>query len=116
MLTRPSLVSKRCLTRLLSTRASNILSSLGLPTSGEISGVYDGQWKGSGDVMHSICPTTGETLASVRSATPAELEEALARTREAYTYFRGECALPTLSSLSAHTRKKMYLLPVVEKY
>ncbi|KAF9557819.1 NAD-aldehyde dehydrogenase [Agrocybe pediades] len=88
MLTRPALVSKRCLTRLLSTRASNILTSLGLPTSGEISGVYDGQWKGSGDVMHSVCPTTGETLARVRSASPAELEEAIARTREAYMYFR----------------------------
>ncbi|KAF9476090.1 NAD-aldehyde dehydrogenase [Pholiota conissans] len=79
---------RRRLTRLLSTRASNVLSALGLPTSGEISGVYDGQWKGSGDVMSSVCPTTGEVLARVKSATPEELHVALERTREAYTQFR----------------------------
>ncbi|KAF8179830.1 NAD-aldehyde dehydrogenase, partial [Pholiota molesta] len=85
---RPKRVHGGLLTRLLSTRASNVLSALGLPTTGEIPGVYDGQWKGSGEVMSSVCPTTGEVIARVKSATPEELHGALERTREAYTQFR----------------------------
>jgi len=79
------------LTRALSSRAANILSSLSIPTSGEVPGVYDGEWKGSGDVMESVCPTTGEVLARVKSATPDELRGTLERTREAYTEFRSTC-------------------------
>lgn len=52
--------------RTLSSRASAILSALDIPTSKEISGVYDGEWKGTGDVLESKCPTTGETLARVQ--------------------------------------------------
>ena len=44
-----------------------MLNALSIPTSGEIPGVYDGQWKGSGDILESVCPTTGETLARVVS-------------------------------------------------
>jgi aldehyde dehydrogenase family 7 protein A1 len=54
--------------RSLSTRASAILSSLDIPVgAAELPGVYDGQWSGSGDVLESVCPTTGEVLARVRS-------------------------------------------------
>jgi aldehyde dehydrogenase family 7 member A1 len=55
--------------RALSTRASTVLSHLDLPVSGstEIPGVYDGEWKGSGDVLTSFCPTTGEELAKIRT-------------------------------------------------
>ncbi len=54
--------------RLLSTRASRILSSLDIPTtSTEVPGVYDGEWKGSGEILTSVCPTTGEELARVKS-------------------------------------------------
>ncbi|THU97639.1 NAD-aldehyde dehydrogenase [Dendrothele bispora CBS 962.96] len=75
--------------RALSTRASNVLSSLSIPTSGgEISGVYDGEWKGSGEVIESLCPTTGEVLGRVKTGSPAEVENALGKTREAYKYFR----------------------------
>ncbi|KAF9445041.1 NAD-aldehyde dehydrogenase [Macrolepiota fuliginosa MF-IS2] len=74
--------------RALSTRASNILSALGISPEGEIHGVYDGQWRGSGEIMTSTCPTTGEELARIRTATKEELREALERTREAYTIFR----------------------------
>ncbi|CAA7269910.1 unnamed protein product [Cyclocybe aegerita] len=81
-------VGRRFTTRGLSSRASDILSSLGIPTNGELSGVYDGQWKGSGDLMSSVCPTTGEVLARVKTATPGEVRDALDRTREAYTHFR----------------------------
>lgn len=88
MIVRRGLSAAKYLTRVLSTRATAILSSVGIPTTGEISGVYDGQWKGSGDLFSSICPTTGETLATVRTASPEELHEALDRTREAYIQFR----------------------------
>ncbi|KAL9709314.1 hypothetical protein Ac2012v2_007668 [Leucoagaricus gongylophorus] len=76
------------LTRAISTRASNILSRLGLSSDGEIHGVYDGQWHGSGEVVASTCPTTGEELARIRTASRSELREALQRAREAYHIFR----------------------------
>ncbi|GLB39836.1 putative dehydrogenase [Lyophyllum shimeji] len=76
------------LARGLSSRASAILSSLDISTTEEIPGVYDGQWRGSGDIFSSVCPTTGETLAHVRTATPQELHDAIGRAREAYTVFR----------------------------
>ncbi|KAF5350570.1 hypothetical protein D9756_008745 [Leucocoprinus leucothites] len=75
-------------TRAISTRASNILSSLGISSDGELNGVYDGHWHGSGEVIVSTCPTTGEELARIRTASKTELREALERTREAYTIFR----------------------------
>ena len=97
MIVRRGLSTAKRLTRVLSTRASAILSSVGIPTSGEISGVYDGQWKGSGDLFSSICPTTGETLATVRTASPEELHEVLERTREAYIQFRSNRLPPHIS-------------------
>lgn len=45
--------------------------------------MYDGQWKGSGEVFESVCPTTGEVLARVKSASPAELHEAIEKTKQA---------------------------------
>jgi len=66
-----------------------VLGALDIPTTPtELHGVYDGEWKGSGDILRSICPTTGEVLAHVKTASPAELHAALERTREAYVYFR----------------------------
>ena len=91
------MISKRVLfrgrvhfTRSLSSRATNILSSLGISTKDEIPGVYDGKWRGSGDIFSSVCPTTGEVLARVKTASPQELHDALQRTREAYNAFRCE--------------------------
>lgn len=75
--------------RLLSTRASRILSSLDISTtSTEVPGVYDGEWKGSGEILTSVCPTTGEVLARVKSASPEDLRETLAKARDAYKVFR----------------------------
>jgi aldehyde dehydrogenase family 7 protein A1 len=54
-------------TRSLSSRAANILSALDIPTTGDICGVYDGEWKGAGDLVSSVCPTTGEILARVKT-------------------------------------------------
>jgi aldehyde dehydrogenase family 7 protein A1 len=80
--------SKSYLTRALSTRASHVLKSVGLPTAGELNGVYDGQWKGSGHITQSVCPTTGELLASVRTASSQDLRAAVEKSREAYKVFR----------------------------
>jgi hypothetical protein len=57
------------LTRSLSSRASAVLGALDLPTTGtpEVAGVYDGAWGGSGDVLESRCPATGEVLAHVKT-------------------------------------------------
>ncbi|KAI5115860.1 hypothetical protein M0805_003826 [Coniferiporia weirii] len=79
-----------CLSRALSSRASTVLSALNIPTAGgaELPGVYDGSWVGSGDVIESVCPATGEVLARVRSASPKEMQTALGKSREAYMEFR----------------------------
>ena len=66
------------------------MGKFGIKAGAELPGVYDGQWGGSGEVMESVCPTTGEVLARVRTATASEVQETLARTREAYTQFRSE--------------------------
>ena len=56
------------LSRRLSSRASAVLSALDIPTTpAELPGVYDGEWKGSGEVFQSVCPATGEVLAHVKS-------------------------------------------------
>ncbi|KAI6126866.1 NAD-aldehyde dehydrogenase [Pisolithus sp. B1] len=77
----------RCV-RGLSGRASNILSALDIPNSHEIPGVYDGGWKGSGETLESVCPTTGEVLARVRSATTSELHETLEKSKDAHLFLR----------------------------
>jgi aldehyde dehydrogenase family 7 protein A1 len=52
----------------LSTRAAKILSALDLPTEyAQIPGVYDGEWRGSGDPLYCYCPSTGEHLGEVMS-------------------------------------------------
>lgn len=53
--------------RALSSRASTILQALDIPATQELPGVYDGSWKGSGEVFESVCPTTGEVIARVRA-------------------------------------------------
>lgn len=40
--------------------------------------------------MQSVCPTTGEVLARVKTASPSEVQEALVKTREAYVDFRSK--------------------------
>ncbi|KAG8712150.1 hypothetical protein FRC11_000918 [Ceratobasidium sp. 423] len=73
----------------LSTRAAKILSALDIPTDGkQVYGVYDGKWGGSGEPLVSVCPSTGETLAKVTTATPAEAQKAINSAREAYGSIR----------------------------
>ncbi|KIM92238.1 hypothetical protein PILCRDRAFT_57516 [Piloderma croceum F 1598] len=90
-LSRNSILAIRCARlarRHLSSRASTILSALDILSSKEQPGVYDGEWKGTGEIFESICPTTGEVLARIHSAEPQELHEALDKTREAFISFR----------------------------
>jgi hypothetical protein len=57
--------------RQLSTRSANVLKAVGISTdtSTPIPGIFDGKWKvGSGEVLTSKCPATGETLAQIKSA------------------------------------------------
>ena len=44
-----------------------MLSALDIRTETELPGVYDGEWTGSGEFFESVCPTTGEVLARVKS-------------------------------------------------
>ena len=69
MISRRALSSLRRapLARGLSSRASTILHALDIRSETEIAGVYDGEWTGSGDILESVCPTTGEVLARVKS-------------------------------------------------
>lgn len=54
--------------RYLSSRAGRVLSALDLPgPETALSGVYDGQWKGSGEEMVSKCPATGEVIGRIRT-------------------------------------------------
>lgn len=55
------------LARALSSRASAVLGALDIPADSEVPGVYDGAWAGSGEVLESVCPATGEVLARVKS-------------------------------------------------
>lgn len=78
--------------RALSSRASAVLISLGLPTSGEpVAGVYHahGQgWHGSGELHESKSPATGETLARIRTASSEDVDAALNSARRAYESWR----------------------------
>jgi len=75
--------------RSLSSRAAGVLSALNFPTNeAEIPGLYDGQWGGTGDILESRCPATGEVLARVRSASPSETRNAIAKAREAFQSLR----------------------------
>ena len=91
--------------RNLSTRASTILGALDIPCNAEVPGVYDGKWGGSGDILETVCPTTGEVLARVQSvsrlhsataaaqlnpdqASPREFHQALDKSKEAHLFLR----------------------------
>ncbi len=117
---------------LFDARISNILSSLEFPGSieDELPGLYDGSWRGSGDVITSFCPTTGEKLASIRTVrrilinvivvtmpiqpSLGELKEALEKTQEASVFFRSMFSLQSLHSW-ANERFQMCLLHAEEK-
>ncbi|KAH9376467.1 hypothetical protein HPB48_006552 [Haemaphysalis longicornis] len=47
-------------------------------------GVYDGQWRGSGQVLTSYCPANARPIAEVVQATPAEYEAAVSASSAAW--------------------------------
>jgi len=68
----------------LSHTPESILTALGLSASEENPGCYDGRsWLGGGDVLTTLCPSTGAALSRVRGAAPSEYEACLAATVEA---------------------------------
>ncbi|KAI8341720.1 Aldehyde/histidinol dehydrogenase [Chlamydoabsidia padenii] len=59
-----------------------VLEQLGLQKSGNM-GVFDGEWKGNGDVVPSFNPVNNKVIAEVRQGTTQELDVALDRVAEA---------------------------------
>lgn len=115
--------------RALSTRAAGVLDKLDIDYNGEVAGVYDGQWKGSGEVTTSVCPSTGEVLARIRTvrrvhaakirplnngqASPEDVQETIAKSREAYKTLRSASVYPF--QIPALTYIKMSRHPVAVK-
>ncbi len=63
-----------------------VLEKLGLAD--ENSGVFDGEWRGGGAKIDKISPIDGRKLASVRSASDNDYQDAIARAREAFLKWR----------------------------
>jgi aldehyde dehydrogenase (NAD+) len=59
-----------------------VLISLGLQETN--SGVFSGEWCGSGKLLESISPINGEVIARVRTATPEDYEQTVQRAQEAF--------------------------------
>lgn len=53
--------------RMLSSRATAIFEALELPTGETLPGVYDGAWGGTGEIIESKCPATGEVIGRVQT-------------------------------------------------
>ena len=70
---------------------ADVFASLGLPTPGsKIEGVFDGQWHHGGSTSSSLTstnPATGETLATVSSATAAQVSSVLSAAHAAQRVF-----------------------------
>ena len=65
-----------------SAAVAKTLKALGLKSLN--SGVFDGEWSGSGKILQSHSPNDGNLLAEVRTATPPEYERAVARAAAAF--------------------------------
>ncbi len=66
--------------------ASALFKRLGLKS--ENSGVFCGEWSGSGKLLKSISPVDGRVLATVRTATPQEYEQTARRAQQAFHEWR----------------------------
>lgn len=47
-------------------------------------GVYDGEWKGSGEVVTSYCPANGQPIANVVTGTPEDYQSCITNAQEAW--------------------------------
>ena len=64
----------------------SVLERLGL--TGESPGVFDGEWRGGGAKIDKVSPIDGQRLASVRSASDEDYQNAIARAHEAFLKWR----------------------------
>jgi len=74
----------RCMSSglLLNEPKYEFLKELGLQE--ENKGVYDGAWKGSGEVMTSLCPANGRPIAKVITGTAQDYESCVTAAEEAW--------------------------------
>ena len=63
-------------------------SRLGFGIGRQNPGGFCGDWLGSGDVIESVSPIDGSSLASVRQVTPAEVDRIIQRAQEAFESWR----------------------------
>ncbi|XP_018321295.1 putative aldehyde dehydrogenase family 7 member A1 homolog [Agrilus planipennis] len=63
----------------------SFLKELGLETVNY--GVYDGQWKGSGDTAKSICPSNGKVIAEVKRGSLQDYESCVRAAENAWQYW-----------------------------
>ncbi len=66
--------------------ASAILKKLGLQP--VASGVFDGEWTGSGKLLPTFSPNDGSQLAQIRTATPGEYERVAQRAAAAFKHWQ----------------------------
>jgi aldehyde dehydrogenase (NAD+) len=64
----------------------SVLQKLGLTD--DNTGVFDGEWRGSGAKIDKISPINGQKLASVRTASADEYDRAISRAHEAFLKWR----------------------------
>ncbi len=64
----------------------NVFEKLGIAD--ENAGVFDGEWRGGGAKIDKISPIDGRRLASIRTASEADYEKAIARAHEAFLKWR----------------------------
>ena len=62
--------------------AAAILKKFGIQSA--TSGVFDGEWRGSGKLLQSFSPNDGSLLAGIRTATAEEYERAAQRAATAF--------------------------------
>src|SRR6267142_1118153 len=65
---------------------SDILRKLGIEETN--SGVFSGEWSGSGKLLESVSPIDGEVMARVRTSTTEEYERTVQRAQEAFGKWR----------------------------
>jgi len=63
-----------------------VLDKLGLGD--DNAGVFDGEWRGGGAKIDKISPIDGRKLASVRTVSDDEYNNAIARAQEAFSKWR----------------------------
>lgn len=96
MLHRAARVGARCSrasplsSRQLSTRATSVLGPLSLDSSSAVQpGVFDGSWRhGTGEELTSYDPATGEVIGKVAAASDKDVQQVLAKCREAFEQWR----------------------------